>query len=298
MYRARNHKQSLMLALSAVAILAAGCSENGPLAPVADLNVDQAQVDNSGGTDRLPQPAEGLNAAAGGDLRAVTEASLANVRLLPGLSIGPVARLTTAWHQVDGKTLPIPFESAVLLAVSVESGVSVEWINAREVARDANYSEAIYRVLGKGPHIISVVIRRDGAIESHTCELKGVLVDPWDVRLSAAIVVPETEAFTAGPAAGTVVTDRANFFRTTPGRPLAVHVDASPAVFAALMEWRIDGDASYLGADMTFDFRDIGMHNVSIGPPGRARTLTIQTYQLDQQDDQDGGDRLPTELNP
>lgn len=300
MNRARNLKQSLMLALSAVAMLAAGCSDNGPMSPVADLTAGQAQVEGNGGGDRLPIPTEEFGSASIGDVRAVTQASLDNVQLLPGMSVGPVARLTTGWHAVDGKTLPIPFDQAVLLVVAAEQGVRVEWGGgAREVARDALYSEAIYRVLGKGPHHVTASILRDGAIESYACELKGVNVAPWDVTLTTAVVVAEAESFASGDDAGTPVTDRANFFRTFPGRPLSVRVNANPAVFAALMEWRIDGQAAFLGSEMSLDFSDLGLHTVSIGPPGRARNLTIQTYQLDEQDDQqDGGDRRPHELNP
>jgi hypothetical protein len=299
MYRARNHKQSLMLALSATAILSVGCSDNGPLAPAADLTADQAQVEVVGGGDRLPVPTEERGSASMGDVRAVTEASLANVQLLPGMSIGPVARLTTGWHAVDGKTLPIPFDSAVLLVVAAESGVRVEWGGgAREVARDALYSEAIYRVLGKGTHHITATILRDDAIESYACDLKGVNVAPWDVTLRAALVMPEAESFASGDDAGTPVTDRSNFFRTFPGRPLSVRVDANPTVFSSLMEWRIDGKVAFLGSELSLDFADLGLHTVSIGPPGRARNLTIQIYSLDEQEDLDGGDRRPHELNP
>lgn len=224
---------------------------------------------------------------------------------VPGLFLGPIAGVTTAWHPAPiAFVLPRDLKT-VAFKCSASPDNIVTWYGAKESARDPSASYAVATVPATGVHarVEVTVVRQpaggegkkkpaENALTTLSCGFTVSDVPASDIRVNR-IDVKTGDA--VGEDIGTsermqlllddgsvahVTRISAEHYRTAVGT--VVHAGAVPSreEFAALMEWRVNGVAKLLGSngDIILPLKP-GAATLSVGPPASARVVTIDGFE-------------------
>lgn len=209
------------------------------------------------------------------------------------LLLMPIPGLTSGIHPAPPST-PIPLGSVLRFRVELPPDADIAWTGAVEIRRDQSGSTAECPLNELG----LTEARADIALANGLC---------WDEIMFLNVVDIPVEAIQVGSVAASVsplALDEsssneetmeyyfgesiASLTELSPGRYLTSidrtiqlsAIDIQPPMFAPLIEWRVDGTASALGAFSETNFLEAGPHAVSSGPPAGAATIRIDTYSV------------------
>jgi hypothetical protein len=226
-------------------------------------------------------------------------------------ALAPIEGLTTVWHPVP-PVVVVPVGTTVRIKYGAARDAVVVWTGAVEVERTETASIAECPTHEAGRIEIKV---GDGSGDSgpgdgktkpgssstsitpHSCVVIGVAVPPGGVRVAAvsATVSPleldenssneETMLayFGGGKRLQEISSLRAvgpDRYRTAAGRRVRFEGTASPAAFTPMIEWRAPGARPRLAGSFEDVFASVGHNKVELGPPGRARTVDVETYSV------------------
>lgn len=208
-------------------------------------------------------------------------------------SIGPVSGLTTSWHPAPTAS-NMPLGTTVQFELSgLQTGDSVAWNGATEVASGATFSRAEAIFSQTGEHLVEAVLTDGLGCTSQAAMLCEVVdVTAANVSYSVSISVPP---FPVEPGS---LTDRTMkyFFpleesiaRITPSPTFAYRTSiqtevtfraaTQPIGFEPLVEWRRDNVVIWLGEALVVPGIDAPeTHSFLVGPAGQGPTVPLVIY--------------------
>lgn len=226
----------------------------------------------------------------------------------PGLLLGPIEGLTTAWHVAPEK-FAVPRGSTVQLRCQVPSTAQVRWTGATEISRNDEGSTAECPTAEFGIHQVGVEVvlsqedpskekepRKPRETEArpliYECEFEVVRAAASSIRVGtpsitrAPLRISETASnwellkhYTSGSIAE-VHEIGAGRYATAVQTPVTLSARVGPGIFGALTEWRVDGEAVLLGEYVHYTFLHHGKHVVEVGPPGMTTSLEVEAYEV------------------
>ncbi|MCH8150210.1 MAG: hypothetical protein IH987_19900, partial [Planctomycetes bacterium] len=244
----------------------------------------------------------------------------------PRLYFEPIAGLTTTRHLAPGQTA-MPLGTVLELFLEVPADAQVTFSGATVTSRNADGVKATCLLENAGPAIIAAIsTTSDGTRHMAMCRLDVVSIAISDI--TATVTTPTVAPFDLDEYATNADTMSAYFgesiadlvetttlvsgavgidggrprsrpvsatrrFRTSTSRRINFQADVTPQVFAPIMEWRVDGLATALGAELKKSFTSVGAHDVSVGPPNRPIGVIIDTYSVSITSHDSGADIVP-----
>ena len=231
------------------------------------------------------------------------------------LYIDPIPGLTTARH-VAPLEITVPVGTVLRVRQFTPAG-GVWWTGANEVAVEDSSSVAECPMPTPGQFFVrAVVFRPDGNHWVNTCTVTAVQL-PRDtitlrslapsvelVQLREDLTNDETMHYFFGDSIAKVTEIRASRsdagkasvaprrYRTSVDRAV-FEVTTDPPGFESLMEVRIADGEPFLAGSKAYSFQDVGLRTVSVGPPGRERTIEVETYKVTITSHVSGEDILP-----
>jgi hypothetical protein len=272
------------------------------------------------GRQRLPVPlilaaivVLGWNARAGADppgfdrhrTGAVIEEPVPDSSMIPRVRMGPIPEWTIGWHEAPQRTA-IPAGTLVLFRQDAPPGSTIEWLGAEETIRDGGGSTAQCLMAPPGFYEVRVTVRPPSGIETvHVAQFDAVdfqannlqvgavelSVDPLGIDEGSSNEDTMRGFFGASIAKLTQLGP--DHYRTSVDKRVHLVVSVDPPAFAPIIEWRVDGVAQFLGADVTSLLRYTGSHRIAVGPPGVERAATLEQYRVTITSHRSNVDRLP-----
>lgn len=210
------------------------------------------------------------------------------------LEIGPVAGLTTLWHQAPLASA-LPLGATVQFRLWTPVGVAVTWAGAQQVESGLNRSVAEHRFDTAGVHAVSASyfdargerIERRSVFEvidtaSHPVRVTAVelAVDP--VIVDSANPNASTMGYYFRDESIAALRELAQgHYRTSVDRWLRLRATVEPVGFAPLVEWRANGTAQRrLGAEVELRALQPGSFQLLAGPAGGSRAVQLDTYRV------------------
>jgi hypothetical protein len=214
----------------------------------------------------------------------------------PGLWIGPVHGLTTAWYPAPAKFQVTNDAGKMQLKLVTMDGAIVDWKGAVEVSRLTNVSIAELTLPSAGSNqkveVTSRTRARDGAITSTTFSTGVTVANHAAAEVQVGAIAlseakPRLEEYTTPAARMRLLLDGRtiasltnlgnNAYRTAASS--LVHTKTSTTEPGMLLEWRVDGSPTLLGLEGDLKLPDKpGTHVISAGPTAHARTARVETF--------------------
>jgi len=224
-----------------------------------------------------------------------------------GFLMGPIPGLTTSWHDAP-EHAPIPVGTRVVLLAKSSTSARFLWSGAEEIESTSTTSMAACPIDGTGVFSIQVEVRtiptnehgngdvkqnRSIASRVYACELVGTAIRLEDISVTNLelhtnpVTLSEKSSNTAtmdyffqSGSIAAVREIRDGHYQTSVHREITIAAGVEPASFAPLIEYRINGEAVQLGEIFEGSFDDIGLHQISAGPPAASSSITVETYRV------------------
>ncbi|HEX4961504.1 MAG TPA: hypothetical protein VF173_11740 [Thermoanaerobaculia bacterium] len=230
------------------------------------------------------------------------------------LLIGPVAGLTTDWHQAPVRSA-IPLGVTVQFRIQVPLNWSVRWTGASEIDRNIGWSTAEAKFSALGSHTVSYAAdgprSDDHFAETSTFDAVNTAVpatvgyDPVSVSAlhltadSVAIDPQNPNAssmdyFFRGSSIAALRQVGEGHYRTSTNRTLVLEAEVQPSGFAPLIEWRLDGKPQVkMGSPAHLEIYTPGPHTLSAGPLGNEKQIHLDAYMVHITSHQQSADDIP-----
>ncbi len=210
------------------------------------------------------------------------------------LEIGPVAGLTTLWHPAP-LAAALPLGAVVQFKMRKPVGAAVTWTGASEIASEILFSFAEHRFDTAGRHTVSAsYIDGQGQRVEESAVLEVIDTTAQPMTISARAVAVEPVILVEGnlnrSTAGYFFRDESiaalrelgpDSYRTSIDRWLRASATVTPAAFAPLVEWRVNGEPQHrLGAEVDLRLLQPGSHEITAGYTEGASTLHVETYSV------------------
>jgi len=208
----------------------------------------------------------------------------------PRLSFGPISGLTTRWHAAPAE-LPVPAGLAVYFVATKAVQGDVSWTNAVEFYESSEISIAVSPGAGAGETLVRASLRSDeGEVASTECLVRCLDVALDDIEISAPVLTVETlpeemsnDATVAaffGDSVAELGEGNKGSLVTSVDNVIAATVSVTPAVFAPVVEWRVDGVGTALGTTTRFRFTDPGERSIEAGRPEVGTPIVLTSYRV------------------
>ncbi len=214
--------------------------------------------------------------------------------ILGPLEIGPITGLTTIWHPAPDQESLIPLGSTLLLRQPVQAHHTVLWEGAQEIERTDTYSlaQCVMDQLDTFT-VICNVIQSPGDYKTQMCVFQTtdyptnrILVMPSTPTCQPLMLTDESpidvalDAYFNHPFSTIHSKDGAHFVSAV-NTPINLNSFVFPSGFAPLLEWRVNGEPVFIGANTTHEFDLPGTYSLQAGPPTaivRPHEFTFETY--------------------
>ena len=240
----------------------------------------------------------------------------------PKLFLEPIEGITTARHPMPAE-FSVPLGTQLRVWQEAPEGATLDWTGATAIERGALGSTAICIMDSLGVSDIAVSVTLfDGTTWENVAKIKVIDVGRFPADMSAIRLLKsewsidgdstngETVAAFYMPSIATVTqlvgeggrkpmsrksnrVSATRRFRTSVHRPVTLSVAVEPAELGPLMEWSLNGEARLLGSTATISFGDVGLHEVSVGPPSRREVVEFETYRVEIVSHQSNFDIVP-----
>ena len=222
-------------------------------------------------------------------------------------AIGPIEGITTAWHPAPSE-ITVPVGATFRLKCGGSRLAEIQWSNAQEVSRGDRGSIAECHIDTPGRHEISVTMepnvasgrdkrdRTQTTSSVHSCIVNGI--DAGVDQVGVVALEPRVAPFLLTESSSNYETMKAvlggdeygqgvsqlrhvgpNHYRTAVNRNVGLGATLTDPRFASVIETRITGERPTLGSELVY-LQKPGRYTVSVGPPGKAKSILLETYKV------------------